>query len=95
VNQAALVYATAGAAAGGIKATVSDNVGAGLGDHASKTQVGWSAGIGIASPTSHGWAWKAEWLHVDLGQADYTILGETTTIKYKTDILRIGLDYRF
>ncbi|HEY2336106.1 MAG TPA: outer membrane beta-barrel protein [Burkholderiales bacterium] len=94
VNQTALVYATAGAAGGIIKATMTDNT-TGASAERSKGQLGWSAGLGIASPASRGWAWKAEWLHIDLGSADYDIGGTNATIKYKTDILRVGLDYRF
>ena len=94
VNQTALVYATAGAAAGAIKATMNSGTGGQSGDQ-TKVQVGWSAGVGVASPASRGWAWKAEWLHFDLGSAEYEVAGTTTNIKYKGDILRLGLDYRF
>jgi outer membrane immunogenic protein len=95
VNNTALVYATAGAAAGDVKISVADNVGAGIAANSSKTQAGWAAGAGIGSPVSHGWAWNLEYLHVDLGSVDETMLGVTQTVKYKTDILRLGLNYRF
>jgi outer membrane immunogenic protein len=94
VNQAALVYATAGAAGGVIKATMTDST-TGASSEKSQGQVGWSAGLGIASAASRGWAWKAEWLHIDLGSADYNLGGTNASIKYKTDILRVGMDYRF
>jgi outer membrane immunogenic protein len=94
VNQTALVYATAGAAAGLVRATLNDNAGGASGDK-SKAQLGWSAGLGVASPASRGWAWKAEWLHFDLGSADYDIAGTAARIQYRGDILRLGLDYRF
>jgi len=94
VNQTALVYATAGAAGGAIRATMNSNTGGQSGDQ-TKLQVGWSAGLGVASPASRGWAWKGEWLHFDLGSADYDVAGTAAHIKYKGDILRLGVDYRF
>jgi outer membrane immunogenic protein len=94
VNQTALVYATAGAAAGLIRATMTDSI-TGASSEKSQGQLGWSAGLGVASPKSSGWAWKAEWLHIDLGSADYNLGGTNASIKYKTDILRVGMDSRF
>lgn len=95
VNNTALMYATAGAAGGDVKISANDVIGAGISGDSSKTMTGWSAGVGVASAVSRGWAWNLEWLHIDLGSADQTLLGVTQTVKYKTDVLRVGLDYRF
>jgi len=97
VNQTAMIYVTGGAAAGDVKVSAHDNFALGVSDNASKTMVGWSAGAGIASPASQGLGWRVEWLHTDLGKVDVTLnqLASTQTVKYKTDMLRVGLEYRF
>ncbi len=100
-----LLYATGGLAVGDVKQTVSysDNRvppnAASLSQSA--TQVGWAAGVGAGYALSPNWAIKAEWLFTDLGTVSgskatpngYAVIGASG--KIQSNILRVGVDYRF
>ena len=58
-----LPYITAGAAGGDIKAT--DVVGS-----ATKTKIGWTAGLGVEYAFMSNWSAKLEYLYADLGKFD-------------------------
>ena len=72
---------------------------------AKENHVGWAAGGGIEWMYSRNWSVKAEYLHVDLGTADYHFVGTTfvgtphTTDSFLGDftfnVVRAGLNYRF
>jgi outer membrane immunogenic protein len=72
---------------------------------AKENHVGWTAGAGVEWMYSRNWSIKAEYLHVDLGAADYRFAGTTfvgtphTTDSMlgdlKFDLVRAGLNYRF
>jgi outer membrane immunogenic protein len=83
-------YATGGLAIGDVKASVAT-----LPDH-SKTQVGWTAGAGLAYAFTTGFSVKAEYLYTDLGSFSFS--GTGVTIRVKADefqTARIGLDFAF
>lgn len=79
-------YITGGAAFGDVKTTVT-----GFGD-THDTKAGWTVGGGIEAALVGPWSAKLEYLYVDLGEVD-TALGATA--KYRTNIVRAGLNYRF
>jgi outer membrane immunogenic protein len=72
---------------------------------AKENHVGWTAGAGIEWMYSRNWSFKAEYLHVDLGTADYHFVGTTfvgtphTTDSFRGDLtfdlVRAGVNYRF
>jgi len=84
-------YITGGAAFGDIKATP-----AGLGS-TTTTRTGWTLGGGAEFAISGPWTAKIEYLHVDLGDGscDATNCGIPTSVDFKSDIVRAGLNYRF
>lgn len=85
-------YVTAGAAFGDIKA---ENP---AGTEASKTKLGWTAGLGLEYALRANWSVKVEYLYADLGSFDCgTTCGSPTpdNVSFKTNILRAGVNYRF
>ena len=84
-------YITAGAAFGDIKA---ENP---AGTTASKTKVGWTAGLGLEYALRSNWSVKLEYLYADLGSFDcgLTCGAATDDVTFKTNIVRAGVNYRF
>ena len=86
-----LPYITGGAAFGDIK------MDPGFGTTESKTKIGWTAGAGIEYAFMGAWSAKLEYLYVDLGNA--TCSTPTCVpdfdVSFKTNIVRLGLNYRF
>lgn len=75
---------------------------------ADENHIGWVAGAGVEWAVTHNWSLKAEWLHVDLGEADYRFKGtnfnpnpdiphtsDNFNSALEMDIIRAGLNYRF
>jgi len=67
----------------------------------STTRTGWTIGGGIegAVPNTRV-TWKAEYLYVDLGTADYRFSGSglgtiAVSTRFTTNIVRVGLNYQF
>jgi outer membrane immunogenic protein len=85
-----LPYITGGAAFGDIKATAG-------GASVSKTNVGWTAGVGLEYAFLGNWSTKVEYLYADLGKASCgaATCGVDTDIKFKANLVRVGLNYRF
>lgn len=86
-----LPYVTAGAAFGHIKGTFA-------GSSFTETKVGFSAGAGIEYAFLHNWSAKVEYLYADLGKAtcDAACSGGTPfDVKFSTNIIRAGLNYKF
>jgi outer membrane immunogenic protein len=65
------------------------------------TKVGWTAGAGIGYALTPRWSIKGEWLYVDLGrvsqsfplQNGYAVINSST--QARTNVIRLGVDYRF
>ncbi len=62
-----------------------------------KTEVGWTAGVGAEYAFSGGWSGKLEYLYADLGKftCGAVTCGVDTEVKYKTNLFRVGVNYRF
>ena len=65
--------------------------------YTTKTQVGWTAGLGVEYAFLGAWSAKLEYLYVDLGK---TACGSASCVggvdvTFKTNIVRAGLNYRF
>ena len=88
-----LPYITGGAAIGNIKATAAN------GGSVDKTKVGWVAGAGVEWAFFTNGSAKAEYLYADLGKITCDAAtcggGADTEITYKTNIVRLGVNYRF
>jgi outer membrane immunogenic protein len=85
-----LPYITGGLAMGDVKATAPTG-------SASKTQLGWTAGLGVEYAWRTNWSVKLEYLYADLGKMNCgTACGAATDdVSFKTNLMRVGLNYRF
>jgi outer membrane immunogenic protein len=86
-----LPYVTGGAAFGDIKTSVSGFSGS------TTDKVGWTLGGGVEAALSGPWTAKLEYLYVDLGDATCGAAncGVSTTSGFHTNIVRVGINYRF
>ena len=87
-----LPYITGGAGFGNVKfeqGATSD----------SKTRLGWTAGLGLEYAFMANWTAKAEYLYTDLGSSTCSAgtcnPTQDVTYKFKTNAVRLGLNYRF
>jgi outer membrane immunogenic protein len=85
-----LPYITGGAAFGNIKATAG-------GASVTKTNIGYAVGAGLEYAFLGAWSAKVEYLYTDLGKAtcDAATCGIENEIKFKANLVRVGLNYRF
>jgi outer membrane immunogenic protein len=94
-----LPYLTGGAAVGWLNGREGDT--AAGGDGAGTTTVaGWTAGGGVEAMFNQIWSMKVEYLYMDFG--NHAIFNDNVSgvifpehIRYHTNILRVGLNYRF
>ena len=86
-----LPFLTGGAAFGKIK--MSDP--GGLSE--SKTKLGWTLGAGVEYAFMGPWSAKLEYLYADLGKATCgaATCGLDTDVKFKVNLIRAGVNYRF
>jgi outer membrane immunogenic protein len=87
-----LPYVTGGLAVGDIKAT--DTPFAGM----TKTKAGWTVGGGVEVAVVGNVSAKVEYLHVDLGSINCGIacgVAAPTPVKFREEIVRGGVNYRF
>jgi outer membrane immunogenic protein len=86
----ALFYVTAGAAFGDVQMMA--NGGSGTAD-----RTGWTAGLGMEYAFLGPWSAKIEYLYADLGSASCgaALCGTDTTVTFKTNLIRLGVNYRF
>jgi len=64
----------------------------------SKTNVGWTAGAGVEYAFLGNWSAKLEYLYADLGNVSCGAGfcgGAPTTVDYKVNLIRLGVNYRF
>jgi outer membrane immunogenic protein len=87
-----LPYLTGGAAFGNIK--FDQGV-----EPDSHTKIGWTAGLGVEYALLTHWSVKAEYLYADLGTATCAMpkcnSGADVLTTFKTNIIRLGVNYRF
>lgn len=102
-----ILYGTAGAAYGGLKATGDAVNRAALGLHSlgslDQVKFGWAAGAGAEWRFARSWSAKVEYLRLDLGNS--TVFGRCNcggvnpgvdyTWRFKEDIVRAGVNYHF
>jgi iron complex outermembrane receptor protein len=95
-----LVYGTAGAAFGDVRANFSDH------PVSSTTNAGWTVGAGVEYALNPNWSAKAEYLFVDLGNGSCTTncaiqnpngpaLTPNVAVRFDESLVRAGLDYKF
>jgi len=86
-----LPYITGGAALGNIKMSPNN----GLSE--TKTKLGWTLGAGVEYAFMGPWSAKVEYLYTDLGKSTCgaPTCGIDTDVKFKANIVRVGLNYRF
>lgn len=81
-----LAYATGGLAFGDLTATTS-----GLDE--TKTEVGWTAGLGAEVGFSANWSAKLEYLYMDLASRAFSTTGVDNG--FSTSLFRLGVNYHF
>jgi outer membrane immunogenic protein len=86
-----MLYATGGGAFGDVKMTP------GAGTSETDNRFGWTAGAGVEWAFMGAWSAKLEYLYVDLGTANCsaTTCGASTDVDFKTNLVRVGVNYRF
>ena len=95
-----LVYGTAGAAFGNVRANFSND------PVSSATEAGWTVGAGVEITLASNWSAKAEYLFVDLADGSCTTncaianangppLIPNIAVKFNESIVRGGVNYRF
>lgn len=87
-----LPYVTGGLAVGNIRAAVPGAAGI------DQTNGGWTVGGGLEFALAGNWTAKAEYLHVDLGNAGCSVscgLPAGNNVGLITDLVRGGINYRF
>jgi outer membrane immunogenic protein len=87
-----MLYATGGAAWVNYKLSVSAG-GVTVSDDTSKAA--WTAGAGVEWMFMPKWSFKLEYLYVDTGNTNVTLLGTTFTARAKDNIVRAGVNYHF
>jgi outer membrane immunogenic protein len=120
-----LIYGTGGLAYGGVNSSTGINeaftgpTAAAIGINGtfpasgnfSETRVGWTVGAGGEWMFTSNWSAKLEYLHYDLGSANYgtpvnnfTVigpptllytLGQSSSTNFRGDIVRVGVNYKF
>jgi outer membrane immunogenic protein len=58
-------------------------------------QAGWTIGAGVEGAITRNWSWKAEYLHIDTGTVNTTIVGLPASFRITDEIGRFGINYRF
>jgi outer membrane immunogenic protein len=79
-------YVTGGLAVGGVKNSIT-----GFGEN-STTKAGYALGGGLEAAVAGPWTAKVEYLYVDLGRTSAPL---GTDVRFKTNTVRAGLNYRF
>jgi outer membrane immunogenic protein len=84
-------YITGGAALGSLKMTPAP------GTSTTQTKVGWTVGAGLEYAFMGPWSAKIEYLYADLGKSTCgaATCGIDTDVTFKTNIIRVGVNYRF
>jgi len=102
-----LLYGTGGFAFGGVQTSVSNvynpTTSGNFFGSSSDTRTGWAAGAGIEWGFAPNWTVKGEYLHIDLGSSNTTIVdpvnfpAESATYRFhhELDTARIGVNYKF
>lgn len=87
-----MIYGTGGVAWTNFKASISA---LGTTVSAETTKAGWTAGGGVEWMFMPRWSVKAEYLYIDAGTTELTLLGVTGSGKLKDQVARLGINYHF
>lgn len=91
-----LLFATAGAAFGDVKAGQNPCGVVGFGNSCDdKWRAGWTAGAGIETRFAPRWSAKLEYLHFDLGKQFIYSPGVGVNVLERGDLVRVGINYQF
>ena len=83
-----LAYATGGLAFGDLKATATAT-----GADETKTELGWTVGLGMEVGFNANWSAKVEYLYMELGNRTFTTTGVENGLN--ASLLRFGVNYHF
>ena len=81
-----LVYGTLGLAYGDLKGEFG-------GIDESKTELGWTGGLGMEVGLTPNWSAKVEYLYMDLGDRSFSITGQDNGLQ--ASVFRFGVNYHF
>jgi outer membrane immunogenic protein len=89
-------YVTGGVADGDINVWSGLKSTGGGGVNFTTTKTGWTAGVGLETGFFSNWTIKAEYLYVQLQNANEpSNVGRPTTTKFLENIVRVGVNYKF
>jgi len=96
-----LPYVTGGVAVGSLHGSEGDVVANAAAGAGTATVAGWTVGFGVEAKITPNWSAKVEYLHVDLG--NHAIFTDSfvgfpplpESIRFTSEIVRAGLNYRF
>jgi outer membrane immunogenic protein len=89
-------YVTGGVAAGDVRVFSGLKSTGGGGVDFTRTEAGWNVGAGLEAALYSNWTVKAEYLYVQLNDANVpSNIGTPTTTKFLENIARFGLNYKF
>jgi outer membrane immunogenic protein len=81
-----LFYGTLGLAYGGVRGEV-------FGLSETRSSIGWAGGLGAEIGLTPNWSAKVEYLYVDLADRGFSVTGTSNGLE--SNILRMGVNYRF
>jgi outer membrane immunogenic protein len=97
-----LIYATGGLAYGEVTTNETLNVNGAIASLiTNRTRVGWTIGAGVEAALWSNWTAKLEYLYIDFGTINNTLIGIApitpivTSSRVNDQIVRVGLNYRF
>jgi outer membrane immunogenic protein len=93
-----LPYVTAGLAVGDVHVHSVFTPKGTVGVDFDRTELGWTVGAGVAAALTSKWSVKAEYLYVQLADANGPVANapaQTSSTKFRENVARVGLDYRF
>jgi outer membrane immunogenic protein len=102
-----LFYGTGGLAYGGVQTSITNVFTPGtagtFAGSSSDTRFGWAAGAGVEWGFAPNWSVKGEYLHIDLGSSNVTMLdpvhfplaSATYRFHHELETVRVGVNYRF
>jgi len=91
-----MLYVTGGVAGGDVRVFSGLKSTGGGGVDFTRTEAGWTVGAGLEAALYSNWTIKAEYLYVQLNDANVpSNIGTPTTTKFVENIGRVGLNYKF
>ncbi len=93
-----LPYVTAGLAVADVRVRSTFTPTGQTGVDFDRAEIGWTVGGGVAAALTSSWSIRADYLYVKVADANGPVAnapGQTSSTKFRENLARVGLDYRF